>query len=177
MKTLLVWMALSLSATGEIVDRVAIAIERQVITESQIDEELRVTALLNHRPIMRDGGTRRDAADRLVQQFLIRRETEVSHYPGPEAADIDAYVARVEKDFGGAAALDRALKAYGLSQDVFHAHLVWLLETMRFIDFRFRPEFSGSDADVERRTDEALSVWLEEARKRFNIVYLDKALQ
>jgi hypothetical protein len=30
---------------------------------------------------------------------------------------------------------------------------------------------------VETRADEALSAWLEEARKQFNIVYLDKELQ
>jgi hypothetical protein len=126
---------------------------------------------------VRDATTRRDAADRLIQQFLIQNETELSRYPAPPAADVDAYERQVEADFQGRANLERELKAYDLEPEVFRAHLARLLETMRFIEFRFRPEFSKGDTDVDRKTDEALNVWLEEARKRFNIVYLDKALR
>jgi hypothetical protein len=198
MKAVLALLALAVALKGEIIDRVAIAIGNRTITELQIDEELRVTALLNHKPLVRDQKERRDAADRLVQQFLIRGEMRVSRYPDPEPADLAAYRDQVAKDFGGGVHLNEQIAQYGLDQATFMRHLEVQLATMRFIEIRFSQQVSVSDADVqafahdeqsridissarrqlvERRTDEALAAWLEEARKQFNIVYLDKALQ
>jgi hypothetical protein len=198
MRLFLALFALTITLNAEIIDRVAIAIGNRTITELQIDEELRVTALLNHKPLIRDQRARRDAADRLVQQFLIRGEMRVSRYPDPEPADVAAYQDQVAKDFGGATELDRQIGQYGLDKATFMRHLEVQLAVLRFIDIRFSQEVSVSDADVqafvhdeqsqidtnsarrqlvERRTDEALAAWLEEARKQFNIVYLDKTLQ
>lgn len=190
---------------AEIVDRVALAIGYQSITELQLDEELRVTALLNHKPIARDASARRDAADRLIQQFLIEREMQVSRYPAPETRDVDRYLARVDKDFGSGAKLAQVLAEYQLDAATLRHHLEVQLAALSFIEARFRPEVSVSDAEVDaflkaeqkpgspgraqvnrdqvrqqitdKQTDEALAVWLEEARKRFNIVYLDQSLQ
>lgn len=191
-------LILTMVLTGEVIDRVAIAIGNQTITELQIDEELRVTALLNHKPVIRDQRTRRDAGDRLVQQFLIRGEMHVSRYPDPEPAEVTAYLDQVAKDFGGITRLDEEIAKYGLDKATFMRHLEVQLATLSFIEIRFNPEVSVSDADVqafargeqsaidagsarrqliEKRTDEALAAWLEEARKQFNIVYLDKTLQ
>lgn len=198
MKAFLVLLALTIALKGEIVDRVAIAIGNRTITELQIDEELRVTALLNHKPLIRDQQALRDAADRLIQQFLIRGEMRVSRYPDPEPAEIAAYRDQVTKDFGDAAQLDQQIAKYGLNKDIFMRHLEAQLAILRFVNIRFSQEVSVSDADVqafmrdqptrmdinsarrqlvETRTDEALSAWLEEARKQFNIVYLDRELQ
>jgi hypothetical protein len=177
MRAWLMVFALAQMSTATVVDRVAIAIGYQVITAAQIDEELRVTALLNHQPVARTANARRDAADRLVQQFLIRRETEVAHYPPPSSADADAYVAQIEHALGGGASLARSLAEYDVDRGALRNHLILQLATLRFIEFRFRPESYADPADAERRTDEALNIWLEEARKRVSIIYLDKALQ
>jgi hypothetical protein len=198
MKALVVLLAFTFVLKGEIIDRIAIAIGNRTITELQIDEELRVTALLNHRPLVRDQKARRDAADRLIQQFLIRGEMRVSRYPDPQPAEIAAYKDQVAKNCGGMTELDRQITQYGLDRDTFMRHLEAQLAILRFVEIRFSQEVSLSDADVqafmrdqptrmdkksarqqlvEARTDEALSAWLEEARKQFDIVYLDKELQ
>ncbi len=198
MKAFLVFLALAITLKGEIIDRVAIAIGNRIITELQIDEELRVTALLNHKPLIRDQKARRDAADRLVQQFLIREEMRVSRYPDPDPAELRAYLDQVAKDFGGAAKLNEQIAQYGLDRDTFMRHLELQLATLRFVQIRFSQGVSVSDAEaqslvhgehsqsdvdsarqqlVERRSNEALDAWLEEARKQYNIVYLDKTLQ
>jgi hypothetical protein len=198
MRAFLALLGLTIALYGEIVDRIAIAIGNRTITELQVDEELRMTALLNHKPLIRDQKERRDAADRLVQQFLIRGEMRISRYPDPEPADVAAYRDQVAKDFGGVNELDQQIGQYGLDKATFMRHLEVQLAMLRFIDIRFSQQVSVSDADVqafvhdgqsqidassarrqlvERRTDEALAAWLEEARKQFNIVYLDKTLQ
>ncbi|HEX4165459.1 MAG TPA: hypothetical protein VHZ55_08285 [Bryobacteraceae bacterium] len=200
MKLLLVFLMMVLPLTAEIIDRVAIAIGYQVITASAIDEELRVTALLNGKPIRLDESARRDAADRLVQQFLIRRDMLLSRYTVPDAADVDAYSRAVEQELGDPNQLAALLRQYGLSEAILREHLALQLTTLRFVEFRFRPDLNVSDSDiqayiqrqhlgdsvnknrvrqaiVEERTDAALNAWLEGARKRANIVYFDKTLQ
>ncbi len=183
MKILVAFLALTIILTGEIIDRVAIAIGNRTITELQIDEELRMAALLNHKPLIRDQKARRDAADRLIQQFLIRGEMRVSRYPDPDPAEVTAYLDQVAKDFGGVTQLDHQIKQYGLDKATFLRHLEVQLATLRFIEIRFSQQGSAGNADVQasihdqQNTDEALAAWLEEARKQFNIVYLDKTLQ
>lgn len=157
-------LMITLPLTAEIVDRVEIAIGHEAITRSEIDEELRVTALLNHTPPQINPATQRAAAGRLVEQFLVAREIEVSHFPLPDAKEVAAYEQGIERDFGGAAGLAHALAAYNITQPVLDRHLALQLRILRFTEFRFP-------------TDEALNIWLQESRKRFNIVYLDKALQ
>jgi hypothetical protein len=190
---------------AEVVDRVAIAIGYQAISELEIDEELRVTALLNHKAVPHDVNSRRDAADRLIQQFLIQREMQVSRYPAPDQKEVDDYASRVAQDFGGPLGLDQTLAKYHLDAPTLRHHLAEQLAALRFIEARFGPEVSVSDAEVDafleaerrtdpghgaqvdrdlvrqeittKQTDEALAVWLEEARKRFDIIYVDKTLQ
>ncbi len=175
MRLFLIFALMAASLQAEVVDRVAIAIDYQAITQLQIDEELRVTALLNHKPVVRDTNSRREAADRLVQQFLIKREMEVSRYPQPDSAEIDKYLAGVKADLGESSQFVPLLKRYELDEATLKDHLTLQLTTLRFIEFRFRPGVSVNDS--EKRTDEALNAWLVEARKRFSIVYLDKTLE
>jgi len=207
MRKLLFFLGLLLPLQAEIVDRLAIAVGQQVITELQIDEELRLTAFLNHAPVTRNLETRRAAADRLVEQSLIRHEMEVSRYPLPDQADVIEYFDRVRTQNGGPGGFYRALKPYDLSEETVKEHLELQLSTLRFIDYRFSADAAVSDSDIEaayrreiadrhdepptldslresirrklaeERTDAALNAWLEESRKQVNIVYLDKTLQ
>ncbi len=198
------------SLQAEVLDRLAIVVGRHVITELQLDEELRVTAFLNGQPVVRSGDERRAAADRLVEQLLIRREMDLSRYPFPDRQEVNAYLEQISSQFGTPDEFHKRLAEYNLSEDVLRDHLALQLMTLRFIEYRFSSDLSVSDEDIEnyyrneaaqkkqqgaelpalnavkesirqklieRRTDQALDNWLEEARKQVNIVYLDKSLQ
>lgn len=182
------------------VDRLAVVVGQQTITQLQLDEEIRVTALLNRRPIARDVETRRAAADRLVEQLLIRREMEQSRYPLPDEQEINQYVEQIRAQNGGQPSLAKALASYDLTESTLRQHLESQLVTLRFIEYRFRPDAAVSEEDTEaayrsqstdkktsresiratlaeERTDAALNGWLAESRRQVNIVYLDKSLQ
>ena len=75
---------------ADIIDRIAITVGNQVITESQIDEELRITAFLNRDKLDVSDDARKQAANRLIDQALVKREMELSHYPFPQAVDAGA---------------------------------------------------------------------------------------
>jgi parvulin-like peptidyl-prolyl isomerase len=151
-RVLLVWLflvCLLVPVRGAIVDRLALVVGQQTITQLQLDEEIRVTALLNRQPIRYDLETRRRAADRLVEQLLIRREMDQSRYPLPGQQDCDQYLEQIREQHGGAEALAKALVSYHLNEATLELHLRAQLTTLRFIEYRFRPDSTVSDEEIE----------------------------
>lgn len=144
---------------GEIVDRVAIAIGQQVVTELQLDEELRVSAFLNGQPVARDRAARKSAADRLVEQLLIEREMKMSHYPAPTEAEVDKFEAQVRTALPGAENFDDKLRKYELTEPILREHLGMQLTTLDFIEARFRPELGVSPGDIESYYQGELLRW------------------
>ena len=159
MRRLSLIVCLLLPVRAEIIDRLAIAVGRQIVTELQLDEELRVTALLNHKPVVRTLEERRDAADRLVEQLLVKLEMELSRYPSPGSADVDKYLQQIVESSGGAAEFDKALHSFDLTVETLRQHLELQLIELRFIDFRFRPDASVSDTDVEAAYQRQIVEW------------------
>jgi DNA-binding transcriptional ArsR family regulator len=154
---LLIVCCLALAVSGEVVDRLAIAVGREAITELQLDEEIRVAAFLNRRPVVRDLDTRRAAADRLVQQLLVRREMEVSRYPLPGEEDVGKYFEQIRAGSSSAAEFDQALKTYGLTRSTLRDHLALQLTTLRFIEFRFQPEIDIPEAEIQTSYERELA--------------------
>ena len=159
MRHLLILSCLAMALSAEVVDRLAIAVGREAVTELQLDEEIRVAAFLNRQSIVRDLDTRRAAADRLVQQLLVRREMEVSRYPLPSGEDVNQYFEQIRGGFGNAAEFDRTLATYGLTRGTLRDHLTLQLTTLRFIEFRFQPEIDISEAEIRTSYEHELATW------------------
>jgi hypothetical protein len=144
-----VFFLLCFSALGAVtVDRLAVTVGRTVITELQIDEELRVSALLNGQPINRDLDSRRGATDRLVEQLLIQHEIDLSRYPAPTEEEIDSYYKGVQQTLGGEARMQQLLTTYDVAEQTLRTHLRAQLGTLRFIEFRFRPDINISEKEI-----------------------------
>lgn len=173
----LLFLLVLLPMQAEIVDRIAIAVGHQVITELQIDEELRIIAFQNHTPISADADTRRAAANRIIAQLLVEREMQLSHYPSPEPASVDQYLQQIRNSFSSYASYEQALREYQITAAILKQHLVRQLSTLSFIELRFRPDLEVPKSEVEQRIDQILDTWLAETRKQVSIVYLDKALR
>jgi hypothetical protein len=156
------FFAISLAAClqAEIVDRVAIYSGTQVITELQLDEEMRVTAFLNRKPVVRTVDSRRAAADRLIDQMMVEREMRLSRYPLPSATEIQKYFDQVKRQFGTEAAFENALAKYYLTNTILRSHLALQLTMLRFIDYRFRPEVAIGGADIAKYYRDHLPDWI-----------------
>ena len=176
---LLLLTALACTSFADILDRIAVVVERQVITEYQIDEELRVTAFLNQETLETDISARRGAAERLIAQKLIGREMEISNYLKPTSSDVIAYLTRV-RDALGPDRFQSDLRSYGLSEEALREHLALQLTTLKFVDYRFRPEsrtLVTPGRTLEQQADDALTAWLEQRRRQIKIEYFDVALK
>jgi hypothetical protein len=190
MPAMAVWLMAALPAGAAIVDRVAITVGNKVITESAIDLRIRLTALENGVKADFSLSSRREAAQRLVDQKLVEREMDVGHYP------------HGVPDSGKKSPAPAALEAYGLTPEDLASDLEWQSQLLTFVSLRFRPAVQVTDQDVEKyfrdqslngelndvraqieqkltneRADQELDRWLQDQRKHTRIEYLDKNLQ
>jgi hypothetical protein len=165
-------LLLSVVSFAEVVDRVAVAIDKTVIPASEIIRQIRITALLNNETPDFTPSARRDAADRLVDQALIRREMQTSGYvsdPSDQGLVIyKAFRSRYPDD----TAYNAALAKYDLTdQDVKDA-FQWQATFLAFVEVRFRtgitvPEDELRDYynDQKRKNDPAIgNLSFEDAR-------------
>ena len=155
------WLAAT--ARAEILDRIAVSVGSRVITETDLGREIRITALLNNQKPDFSPAAKRQAAERMVDQTLVRSELEASRYLPPSAAETDAALAEEKARFGDDAAYRRTLAEYGVSEDDLKARLTWQLTLLRFIDVRFRPGIQIGDQEIRKYFDEHLRAVLEQA--------------
>lgn len=159
MRSLALFLFFVLLPQSAVLDKIAITVDRRVITEFQLDEEIRVTALLNHEPVERSLDTRRAAADRLVEQELVRREMELNQYPEPSAGEVAPLLEAAKGDFGGAAALTSAMEKHHVDDRILRNHLRLQLMLLKFVDVRFRPDVEVTDNDVEAYYRQQFDEW------------------
>jgi hypothetical protein len=151
--------------SAEVIDRIAISLGNQVITESQIDEDIRVTAFLNREPADLSAAAKKEAAGRLIEQALIRREMDLSRYPLPELTEAAQSLQSVKQMYPSEAAFNDALQAYGVTADELSRRLWWQLTLLRFIDYRFRPGIQIPPADVQAYYRRQVSQWEQQGTK------------
>jgi hypothetical protein len=144
---------------AEIIDRIAISVGNQVITEGQIAEEIRLTAFLNHEKLDLSIAERKNAAGRLIEQALVKRDLDLSRYPVPTPADADASLHDVKVSYASESLYQQMLQQYGISEEALKRRLLWQLTLLRFVDFRFRPGIQIPEADVKTYFDQELTKW------------------
>jgi peptidyl-prolyl cis-trans isomerase SurA len=145
---------LTSSPRAEVIDRIAVTLDNQIITESEVAREIRLSTLLNGDPLVFSPEARRKAADRLVEQKLIRREIELGRYLEPNKDEVAATLKQIQKQrFRDLEDYRQSLEKYGVSEDDLNAHVLWQLTLLRFIDARFRPGIQVSDEEIRAYFD------------------------
>jgi hypothetical protein len=190
--------------SAEIIDQIAATVDDQAITTSQVAGEIRVTAFINGQTPDFSGASRRKTAERLVEQLLVAREMQLTHFPQPERSEIEGALKQLE----ARASLDQ----YRVSEAQVVDGLRRQAALLRFIEVRFGSEVQVSEADAmlyyenvylpelrrkgikpepgfeEAReasekavaaqlTDKRVDAWLKEARSRARITYQEDAFQ
>jgi hypothetical protein len=196
-------LAAAASIQAETLDRIAVSVGPDVITESQVIVDLRVAAFLDKKAVDLSAAARRHSAERLADQLLILREAVDSHVTLPSTEAAAGLVAPYAAESG----YQENLKRYGISEGDLSAHMLAGLRMLAFTDLRFRPDIQISADDIrtyydklpqsaaaplpsfeasrdqieklltEQRVNEALDQWLAMARSAANIRYRDKAFE
>jgi hypothetical protein len=153
-------LAAAAGARAEIIDRIAVSVGNRVITEADLDREIRITAFLNNGKPDFGAENKRAAADRMVDQTLVRSELEASRYLPPSDTETEAALQEERARFGDEAAYRRALAEYGIGETDLKARLAWQLTLLRFIDARFRPGIQIGEDDIRKYFDEQMRAGL-----------------
>jgi hypothetical protein len=142
-----------------IVDRMAVIVGNQVIKASDIDRDIRLTAFLNREKLNFSPDAKRKAAERLIDQAIIRQQIATGGYRRPSDSEAEALLKQLRQDrFGGSEEqLRSALTGRGLTEEQLRAQLLWQLTVLRFIGQRFRPGVLVSDEEVRAYYDEHLA--------------------
>ena len=130
--SLLIGNAAGLLASQEIVDAIAARVENDIILLSDIRVLSRYQRFL-------DGKSETDAhiLDRLIDQWMVRTEADVSRFPHPSDAEIDGALERLRKSFSSAEQYEASRKQSGLSDSQVRGMLASQLYLSNYLDSRF----------------------------------------
>lgn len=141
-------------AQAVIVDRIAIIAGKQIIKDSDLVNDLRLTAFFNQEQLTLTPTARKKAANRLLEQCFIREELEAGDFPVATTADTqDALDKLIKSRYRTELAYKQALASYGISEQDLKARLQWQLTVLRFIDLRFGSSIFVSDDDIRKYYD------------------------
>jgi len=141
--TLLGAMSIKVAAQ-EVVDRIVARVENDVILLSD------VRALSRYQQFL-DGKSESNAQilDRLIDQWIVRTEADVSRSQQPSGADIDRSLSRVRDSFGSEQEYETRRKQAGLTEQDVRAMVSSQLYLSNYLDSRFRPAVQIDSREIE----------------------------
>jgi len=144
----------SVQVRAEIVDRVSVVIGTRVIKQSDIDRDIRVVSFLNQAPPDFSAHSRKESANRLIDQLLIRQDLQATGAAPAALGGMEQLLIQIKKDrFANDTLYHRALAEYGLSEEDLRAALLWQLTVLRFIDQRFGSATAISEQEIDQYFD------------------------
>ncbi len=150
MRVLALFVFVSLAAQAVIIDRIAIIEGNAIIKDSDIERDIRVNDLLNGEPVSLDLASRKQAANRLLEQNFIRREIRIGDYrtATPETA-IAELAALKKRKFRSDTAYNEALRRAGINNMDLQNRFQWQLTVLSFIEARFKPAAYVTDQEID----------------------------
>ena len=135
---------------AEILDKVVAVVGKNVITASEVDQQLRLESFINQRPVDDSAQARSLSLQRLIDQNLISQEMLVTSFLGASDSRIDQELAASRaQEFPNGMGFEDELKAYNLSEEDLKDFLRRQLNMLRFIDFRFRIGMEVSEDEIK----------------------------
>ena len=178
----------ALIGQASVIDRVALVVGKAVFTQSEVDDEARLSELEAGKPLDLSAAQRKQAAERLVDQELLREEMSATQFQAP-ASDADALLRSFrERHFPTVALYRSALTRYAVTEDALKERLVWEVSLIRFTDQRFKTFADPADGQSANRAegapqaapdtvDQLMDAWLKQQRADTRIVFKQEAFQ
>lgn len=176
---------LVLIGAAAVVDRVAVVVGNKVFTESEVMQELRLTEFQNGEALDLSPEKRRQAADRLVDQQLIRNEMQTFGYKEPAAEEADRLLRSWRQEhYPSQVQFRAALAKYGITEDQLKQHLLWEESVIQFTQVRFQPNIPAAPTDGANReqngnssVDAQMDAWLKQTRAGTRVQFKEGAFQ
>ena len=162
---------------AEIIDRIAIIVDRQAIKDSDITEEIRVTSFLNKDKVDLSLAARKKSASRLIDQAILRKEMDVGNFVTSDEEEAARLLDQLRRGYPSTAAYQQALKSYEITEEQLKDRLSWQTQVLQFIKLRFGDLDAPSGQTVSVDVNKQFFAWLDETRKEAHIVYKEENLK
>ena len=125
-------------------DRIVARVENVIILQSDVQELKEYQELV-------DGKSESESAilERLIDQWIVRSEAELSRFPEPKNEEIDTGVTRVVKSFASAEEYEARKKQSGLNDAEVRKMVAAQLYLSNYLDSRFRPSAQIDEKAIE----------------------------
>jgi len=146
------------------VDRIVAVVHQQVITAGDWDEQERMEALVDERPIS-EHSHRHETLDRLVKRTLIVQQMNSLDFKRATAQEVEEKLADIKKLFASAGTEEgwnSILRSYGVEESALRAFLSEQLDMLRFIDAKFRAGVRIPQRDAQAYYNDVLSPQLKD---------------
>lgn len=128
--------------SAQVVDRMVAVVNRHVVLQSELEQEVRVDFMLRGLPLARITGAEMEAMlERLIDQSLVQQQIVDSAIIEPKPEELAESLTRTRAALPGGQDEEQwkaLLTTYGLSQQDVEVHIASQLKLLRFIDLRFR---------------------------------------
>ena len=149
---------------GEVLDRIVATVNGTAILESDWDEAVRFECLLEQKPLSAlTPADLKATLERVIDQTLIQQQMQSAKFAGMSEEEITKRVhdvqAQAEHNWQSSTppkSWRQALDSYGLDDQVFQKRAALQVQTLRFIDLRFRPNIHIDKGKVESYYHEKL---------------------
>lgn len=126
--------SMGMLAAQETVDRIVARVENDIVLLSDIRALSRYQQLVDGK-----SETEPQILDRLIDQWIVRTEADVAHFPHPSDTDIDRGLLRLQKSFPSTEEYEARKKQTGLSESEVRGIVASQLYFSNYLDSRFRP--------------------------------------
>jgi hypothetical protein len=135
----------------QIVDRIVVRIEDDILTQSDLDQLAAYQKLISGSADSKDRLTQE-----LIEQWIVNSEAQAAHFPAAPETEVASDIAEIEKKFPTLDAYRARLAELALSADDVHQMVARQTYLERYLDSKFRDSVQIDPKDVEKYYNEQL---------------------
>lgn len=132
------------ASAQQIVDRIVARVEEEIILQSDLEQLARYQMLV-------DGKAESDGQilDRLIDQWIVKKEAEASRFPAASDADVERGIERLMRSFAKKEDFDAQRDKVGLSEEDIRQIVRAQAYLGNYLDSRFRPTVQVDEKAIE----------------------------
>jgi len=136
---------------AKVVDRIVARVEEEIILQSDVEQLVRYQMLV-------DGKAESDAGilDRLIDQWIVRKEAEASRFPAASDVDVDRGMQRLMRSFAKPEDFEAQRTKAGLSEIEVRQIVVAQTYLSNYLDSRFRPTVQVEEQAIKDFYEQAV---------------------
>jgi hypothetical protein len=129
--------------SDEVVDRIVVRIENDIIVLSEVRELAAYQQLVEGRAEPYD-----KLLSELIEQWMVNNEAATAHFPPAAESDVAREVAQLQGGFPSTDAYQQRLAELGITPQTVRRIVAQQIYLARYLDYKFRPAIQVDDAAI-----------------------------